>query len=141
LTGEVQDIHQAYAKIISGKLALKRGDATNAIKLFDDARGSVDIWLGRYALGRAYLKAGAFAEAISEFEKCEKRRSEALSVFLMDLPTCRYLDSLDYYVGRALEGSGSPAAEDSYQKFLKIKENADPGNPLVTDTRKRIGSQ
>jgi serine/threonine protein kinase/tetratricopeptide (TPR) repeat protein len=138
LAAEVQDIHHAYAKIISGHLALKRGDATNAIKLYDEARGAVDTWLGRYALGRAYLDAGAFAEAISEFEKCEKRRSEALSVFLMDLPTCRYLDIMDYYMGRALEGMGSPAAKEYYQKFLEIKANADPGYPLVTDAQQRL---
>jgi hypothetical protein len=35
---------------------------------------------------------------------------------------------------------GSPAAKDSYQKFLKIKEKADEGNQLVEDARKRLGS-
>jgi len=59
----------------------------------------------------------------------------------MDFPTFRYLDSLDYYMGRALEGSGSPAAKESYQKFLDIKANADPGNSLVTDTQSRLGNQ
>jgi serine/threonine protein kinase/tetratricopeptide (TPR) repeat protein len=141
LAKEVQDVNQAYAKLISGYLSLERGDATNALKLFDEAQGLVDTWLGRYALGRAYLEAGAYAEAFSEFEKCQNRCAEALSVFLMDFPTCRYLDSLDYYMGRALEGMGSPAAKDSYQKFLDIKANADPGNPLITDTQERLGSQ
>jgi len=141
LARQVQDIHQAYAKLINGCLAMKRGDATNALKLCDEAKSFADTWLGRYNLGRAYLEAGAFTEAQSEFEKCERRRAEALSVFLMDFPTFRYLDSLDYYVGRALEGSGSPAAKDSYQKFLDIKANANPGNPLVSDARKRMGSQ
>jgi tetratricopeptide (TPR) repeat protein len=138
MVGEIQDIDHAYAKIISGSLAQKRGDVTNAIKLFDDACALVDMWLGRYALGRAYLEAGTYAEAFAEFEKCEKRRSEAMSVFLMDLPTCRYLDSLDYYMGRALEGMGSPAANEYYQKFLDNKANADPGNPLVSDTQSRL---
>jgi serine/threonine protein kinase/tetratricopeptide (TPR) repeat protein len=138
LEKEVQDIHQAYAKLINGCLSMKRSDATNALKLCDEAQSLVDTWLGRYNLGRGYLEAGAFAEALSEFEKCQKRRAEALSVFLMDFPTFRYLDSLDYYVGRALEGSGSPAAKDSYQKFLRIKENADPGHPLVVDVKNRL---
>jgi tetratricopeptide (TPR) repeat protein/tRNA A-37 threonylcarbamoyl transferase component Bud32 len=141
MSAEVQDIDQAYAKLISGKLAQKREDVTNAIRLFDDAQGLVDMWLGRDALGRAYLEAGTYAEAFAEFEKCEKRRSEALSVFLMDLPTCRYLDSLDYYMGRALEGTRSPAAKEYYQKFLDIKAKADPGNQLVADAQKRLGSQ
>lgn len=107
----------------------------------DESQSLVDTWLGRYNLGRAYLEAGAFAEALSEFEKCQKRRAEALSVFLMDFPTFRYLDSLDYYVGRVLEGSGSPAAKDSYQKFLDIKANADPGHPMVTDAQSRLDNQ
>ena len=141
LTKEVQDVNQAYAKLISGYLSLKRGDATNALKLFDEAQGLVDTWLGRYALGRAYLEAGAYAEALSEFEKCQNRCTEALSVFLMDFPTCRYLDTMDYYVGRALEGMSSPASKEYYQKLLDIKANADPGNPLVTDARKRMGLQ
>ena len=63
-----------------------------------------------------------------------------MSIFLNDLPSFRYLDSLYYYIGRAQEGLGSPAAKDSYQKFLKIKEKADEGNPLVEDARKRLGS-
>ena len=141
LAREVQDIHQAYAKLINGCLAMKRGDVTSGLKLCDEAQGLVDTWLGRFNLGRCYLEAGAYAEALSEFEKCQKRRAEALSVFLMDFPTFRYLDTLDYYMGRALEGSGSPAAKEYYQKFLDIKANTDPGNPLVSDTQKRLGSQ
>jgi hypothetical protein len=56
----------------------------------------------------------------------------------MDLSSCWYLDSLDYYMGRALEGMGSPAAKEYYQKFLNIKANADPGSPLVTDVQNRL---
>jgi tetratricopeptide (TPR) repeat protein len=141
LAREVQDINQAYALLINGCSSMLRGDPTNALKLCDEANSQVDTWLGRFNLGRAYLEAGAFAEAQSEFEKCERRRAEALSVFLMDFPTFRYLDTLDYYMGRALEGMGSPAAKEYYQKFLDIKADADPGNPLVTDTHQRLGSQ
>jgi tetratricopeptide (TPR) repeat protein/tRNA A-37 threonylcarbamoyl transferase component Bud32 len=136
---KVQDVHLAYAKLLGGYLSLKRGDTANALKLFDEAQGLVDTWLGRFALGRAYLEAGAFMETAAEFEKCEKRKGEALSVFLNDLPTVRYLDSLDYYVGRALEGQGKKeAAKESYQKFLNIKVKADQGQALVADARSRL---
>jgi serine/threonine protein kinase/tetratricopeptide (TPR) repeat protein len=136
---KVQDVHLAYARLLGGYLSLKRGDAANAVKLFDEAQGIVDTWLGRFALGRAYLEAGAFTEAIAEFEKCEKRRGEALSVFLNDSPTVRSLDSFDYYMGRALEGQGKiAAAKESYQKFLAIKAKADPGQALVEDARRRL---
>ncbi len=100
----------------------------------------MDTCLGRFALGRAYLEAEAFNEAYSEFEKCEKRRGEAMSIFLNDLPSFRYLDSLYYYIGRAQESLGSPAAKESYRKFLKIKANADKGDPLVEDCLRRLAA-
>jgi tetratricopeptide (TPR) repeat protein len=127
----------AYAKLIEGYLSLKRVNTANALKCFDEAQALADTWLVRFALGRAYLEAHAFNEALAEFEKCENRRGEAMSVFLNDLPTFCYLDSLNYYIGRAQEGLGSPAAKDSYQKFLKIKEKADVGNKLVEDAHCR----
>jgi hypothetical protein len=43
-----------------------------------------------------------------------------------------------FYLGRAQEGLKSPAAKESFQKFLKVKEKAEPGDPLVEDARKRI---
>jgi len=140
LNNKVQDIHRAYGKLIGGYLSLKRDDTANALKCFDEAQGLVDTWLGRFALGRAYLEAGAFTEAYSEFEKCEKRKGEAMSVYLNDLPTFRYLDTLYYYVGRAQEGLGSATAKESYQKFLDIKAKADDGYPLVSDARRRLNS-
>jgi serine/threonine protein kinase/tetratricopeptide (TPR) repeat protein len=140
LSKRVQDIHLAYAKLIGGYLSLKRGDTANALKCFDEAQTLVDTWLGRFALGRAYLEAGAFTEAYSEFEKCEKRQGEAMSVFLNDLPTYHCLDSLYYYMGRAQEGLGNAAAKESYQKYLDIKAKADQGLAMVEDARKRLGS-
>jgi len=141
LSKRVQDIHLAYAKLTGGYLSLARGDAANALKLFDEAQNLVDTWLGRLALGRAYLEAAAYDEALSEFEKCAKRKGEAASVFLNDLPSFRYLDSLDYWTGRAQEGSGNlAAAKVSYQRFLDIKAKADPGQAMVEDARKRLAA-
>ncbi|NPV82540.1 MAG: protein kinase [Candidatus Aminicenantes bacterium] len=136
---KVQDIHLAYSKLLGGYLSLRRADTANALKLFDEAQALVDTWLGRFALGRAYLEAGAYLEASAEFEKCEKRQGEAMSVFLNDLPTFRYLDTLYYYIGRALEGQGKKAAaKEAYQKFLNIKAKADAGQAMVEDARQRI---
>jgi tetratricopeptide (TPR) repeat protein/predicted Ser/Thr protein kinase len=138
---KVQDLHLAYGKLIGGNLSLSRGDTANALKLFEEAQGLADTWQGRYAFGRAYLEAKAFPEAQAEFEKCAQRRGEALSLFLNDLPSVRYLDSLDYDIGQALEGQGkSAAAKESYQKFLKIKAKANPGQAMVEDARKRLSA-
>jgi eukaryotic-like serine/threonine-protein kinase len=128
---------RAYAKLIEGLLAEKKGRTNEAITAFIEAQNIVDTWIGRLALGRAYLKAGAFAEAHSELEKCDKRRGEAAAVFLNDIPSFRYVPQVYYYLGRAQEGLKSPAAKESYQKFLKIKEKAEAGDPLVEDARKR----
>ncbi len=81
------------------------------------------------ALGRAYLEAGEFIEAHSEFDMCLKRKGEASSIFLDDFPSYRYFAPVYYYLGRSQEGLKSPAAKESYQKFLKIKERADAGIP------------
>ena len=96
-----------------------------------------DTWLARFHLGLAYLQAGSFAEAYSEFDICLKRRGEAAAVFWNDLPTMRRLPPLYYYLGRAQEGLKSPGAKDSYNAFLLIKEKSD-ADPLVEDARKRL---
>ena len=127
-----------YAKLIGGQMSLARGDKPSTIKILQEAQELLDTWLGRFLLGRAYLEAEAYAEAHSEFELCLKRDGEAASVFINDLPTYRYFPPVYYYLGRAQEGLGSEAAAESYQKFLKIKEKADPGDPLMEDARKRL---
>jgi tetratricopeptide (TPR) repeat protein len=141
LDKKVQDVHQAYGKLIGGYLSLRRGDTTNALKLFQQAQTLVDTWLGRFALGRAYLEAAAFPEACAEFEICQKRKGEALSVFLNDLPTYRYLNTLDYYMGRAQEGQGNKEAErKSFERFLQIRSGSDQVTALISDARRRLAS-
>ncbi|MCK4786095.1 MAG: tetratricopeptide repeat protein, partial [Desulfobacteraceae bacterium] len=130
----------AYSKLIGAEMSRARGDMHNAINLFQEAQDLLDMWLGHFLLGRAYLEAEAFTQAYSEFEQCMKRRGEAASVFLNDLPSLRYLPLLYYYLGRAQEGLGSNAAKDSYQKFLKIKENDDGSDPMVDDARNRLNN-
>jgi tetratricopeptide (TPR) repeat protein/tRNA A-37 threonylcarbamoyl transferase component Bud32 len=138
LSQKVLADNQAFAKLIEGYALFKKGDIPGAHHLFTEAQSLADTWLGRFALGRSYLEAKEFAAASSEFETCEKRRGEAMAVFLNDLPTFRYLDTLQYYIGLAKEGMEVPGASEAYQKFLKIKENEDWGDPLVKDARKRL---
>ena len=97
-----------------------------------------DTWLGRFALGRVYLEAGAFAEAYSELDACLKRRGEAAAVFLDDVPSLRFLPPVYYYLGRAQEGLKSPRAVESFKTFLAMKERGDGSDPLVADARRRL---
>ncbi|MBE0711082.1 MAG: tetratricopeptide repeat protein [Candidatus Aminicenantes bacterium] len=130
---------KAYARMIGGRLSLQRGEVADAVTLFQQARELADTWLSRYYLGRAYLEAGSFAEAYSEFDLCLKRRGEASAVFWNDLPTMRRLPSLFYFLGRAQEGLKSAAAKDSFNAFLLIKEKGE-ADPMVEDARRRLKS-
>lgn len=141
LSPKVMPIHQAYAKLIGGELSLARDDIAGAISLFQEAQGFVDSWLGHFSLGKAYLRSEQYTEAYSEFETCLKRRGETVSVFFNDLPSYHYFPITYYYLGRAQEGLNSPAATESYQTFLQIKEKADQGNPLIEEARQKITSQ
>lgn len=132
---------QSYAKLIEGEKLLRQGAAREAVRVFLEAQKLADTWLGRFDLGRAYLQAGAFTEAYSEFDLCLKRRGEATAVFLDDIPSYRYLPPVYYYLGRAQEGLKSPAAAESFRTFLAIKEKGDGSDPLVVDARRRISGQ
>ena len=128
---------QAYAKLLEGEALLKRGKAREAIPLFQEAQKLAETWLGHFALGRAYLEAGAFTEADSEFDVCVKRRGEAAEAFLDPMPTYRYVPPLYYYRGRALEGLKSPGAAQAYKTLLAVKERA-VKDPLVEAARRRL---
>lgn len=140
LASQIQLENQAYAKLLGGCFSLTRGEAAEACTLFRESLAQVDSWIGRFFLGKAFLEAGAYAEAEAEFETCLKRGGETSSVFLNDLPTFRYLPQTHYYLGRAQEGLGSSGAKASYAAYLKFKEKADPGDPMVADARKRLGA-
>ena len=137
MAGEQQLDPQVYAKILSGGLALKRGDKNEAIQLLSDANKMLDTWIGRFELGRAYLEAGLFVEADSEFDKCMKRRGEVIELFMDNTPTIGFFPFLYYYQGRVREGLKSPGAADSYKEYLSIRQAGD--DPLVAEVRKAVG--
>jgi len=130
---------QTYAKLIAGEAQLKRSNPRDALNSFQEAQKLTDTWLGHFDLGRAYLDAGFFTEASSEFDVCLKRRGEATSVFLDDVPSYHWLPPVYYYQGRARQGLNSPGAADSYKAFLTFKEKG-AGDPLVADAQRRISS-
>jgi len=138
LAKETQVEPQAYGKIIEGKLALKQGDSAVAIKDITDANNLLDTWIGRFELGRAYLEAGQFAEADSEFDRCLKRRGEALELLMDNSPTYGYVPYVYYYQGKVRQGLKTPAFADSYRTFLTIRGQSTE-DPLVAEVRKSLG--
>jgi tetratricopeptide (TPR) repeat protein len=130
---------QMYAALLRGEVEMKRRGFREAIAHFKRGQKEADSWMVRFALGRAYLDAGAFAEADNELENCLKRRGEAMAVFLDEVPTARLLPPVYYYLGRAREGLKSSAgAAEAYKSFLAVQKGE--GGTLAADARRRIAA-
>jgi eukaryotic-like serine/threonine-protein kinase len=127
-----------YAKLIEGEAAVAEKDPRRAIQVLNEANKQLDIWIGRFDLGRAYLDAGLFTEADSEFDRCIKRRGETLDLFDY-VPTYSYFPEVYYYQGRAREGLNSPGFRDSYRTYLSIREKVGE-DPLLPEIRQRLAS-
>ena len=138
LSSELTSEPQAYGKIIEGMIALKRKDAREAVKQITAANNLLDTWIGRFELGRAYLEAGAFTEADSEFDQCVKRRGEAIELFMDNVPTYAYFPPVYYYQARVREGMKSEGFADFYKTYLSIRGQSSE-DPLVPEIRRRIG--
>jgi tetratricopeptide (TPR) repeat protein/tRNA A-37 threonylcarbamoyl transferase component Bud32 len=138
LGAEIAAERQAFSKIIEGDIALKSGDAREATKILTDANNLLDTWLGHLDLGRAYLELGAWPQADGEFDRCIKRRGEALSLLDLD-PTYGYFPTVYYYQGRAREGMKADGFADSYREYLKIRGKSTE-DPLLSDVRRRSGN-
>ncbi len=132
----------AYARLITGEIAIERGRIGDGIEAFRDAQKRHDSWFGRFLLGKAYVEAGHFPEALAELDLCVKRRGETTDVFFYDMPTLRYLPALYYWWGRSQEGVGATAeAKKGYEQFLSLRSDANPSDPLAEDARRRISSR
>jgi tetratricopeptide (TPR) repeat protein len=136
MSKQTQGYSRAYADIVRAEIALARGEPADAVEALRSAQKTADLWLVHFILGRAYVEAGRFPEAIAEFENCVRRRGEATAIFLDDVPSIRYLATLPYWQGRAQEGLGlSAQAATNYKQFLSIREAAN--DALVKDARAR----
>jgi eukaryotic-like serine/threonine-protein kinase len=130
---------QAYGKIVAGLIALKKKDANGAIRQIAAANNLLDTWIGRFDLGQAYLAAGAFTEADSEFDQCAKRRGEAIELFMDNVPTYAYFPPVYYDQGRVREGMKSAGFADFYKTYLSIRGQSTE-DPLAADARRRMGN-
>jgi eukaryotic-like serine/threonine-protein kinase len=136
--GSRLDSHsRVYARIVEAELALAAGATVDAVDALQAAQKIADLWLVRFVRGQAYLQAQRYPEALAEFEACLKRRGEATAVFLDDVPSVRYLSSLDYWLGRSREGVGlAKQAEEGYRRFLQRHEHGG----LAEDARRRVAA-
>ncbi len=138
LEKHVRKRSRAMGAVIRAEMAMAARKSVEAIDTLTAARALADLWLVRFTLGRAYVEQGRFAEAVAEFEECEKRIGETADVFLDDWPTFRYTVPLKYWLARAQEGAGiTGSAMKNYQAYLELRPEA-TGDALATDARKRI---
>jgi tetratricopeptide (TPR) repeat protein len=139
LANEGQPEPRAYAKIIEGVIALRgegrrtKSDPPAAIALFTEANTLLDTWIGRFDLGRAYVAAGMFLQADSEFDRCIGRRGE---LFLDEEPSYGFLPPVYYFQGLARQGLNSEGFAESYRTYLSIRDAAGE-DPLLPDVRRR----
>ena len=138
LAKELQTESQAYAKIIEGLIAQQQGDPRLAIKSLTEANTLLDTWIGHFDLGRAYLDANAPLQADSEFDRCLKRRGEALSLFLDEEPSFAYFPPIHYYQGRVRQALNAEGFANSYRAYLSIRGSSKE-DPLLPDVRRRAG--
>ena len=116
---------RAHARVIKAAALIERGRAQEALDELKEAQRLADLWIVRYLKGVAYVGAQAYAEALSEFELCEKRRGEATAVFLDDVPTYRYMVPLSYWLGRTHYGLGArDAATRHFNRYLSLRSPA-----------------
>jgi tetratricopeptide (TPR) repeat protein len=139
LDKQLQRQTMSYAGLIRGEIALQGGRIGEGIEAFREAQKRHNNWFSRFLLGRAYVEAGHYPEALAELELCFKRRGEAADAFFYDMPTLRYLPAMYYWLARAQEGVGSRSeARTSYEQFLKLRGDANPPDPLVADAQARL---
>ena len=83
------------------------------------------------------MEAGALTQADSEFDRCLKRRGEALALFLDEEPTYGYFPPIYYYMGRVREGMKSSGFAEFYRTYLSIRGKSNE-DPFVQEVRRRV---
>jgi tetratricopeptide (TPR) repeat protein len=122
LAVSTRNTDRAYGRAIIAAQMRQNGEYVEAIELSRQALDLADLWRLHFELGRTYAEAGMFAEAFSELQACQKRRGEAVAMYLDDVPTLRYSAEVYYWLGLVYEGLGmSAAAEETFRAFLKLR--------------------
>lgn len=101
LGNQLRPQSRAYAKLISGIIELEGERYIPAIDELRTALGFADLWIVRFYLGQAYLAARYPAESSAEFHAAYQRRGEAMAMFFDDVPTWRYIASLETWREKA----------------------------------------
>ena len=114
------------------------GAGAAAVLELREAIATADLWLIRYQLGKAYLRAGYYPEALDELITSKKRIGEAASAFLDNMPTYRSAAELPYWIGRAQEElKMQSAARESYEEYIELRPQ---GGAVAQDANERAAN-
>ena len=121
-----------------GAVAASRGEIEEAIDALAMAEklsaGSSSRFPVGYTLGRLYLQAGKYGQAVTLLENILGDYGESVRLFMGPWNVKTH-----YYLGIAYEDSRwYPKAIEQYQIFLEFWNDADPGIEEVTDARERL---
>jgi tetratricopeptide (TPR) repeat protein len=117
-----------------GGINLARGEADQAVTSLEQSLKGGDYYDTRYLLGRAYLEAGRYRDAIDMLQSVDRDMQDP-----MRLVFAIWAVKTHYYLGRAYEKSGElDKAIAQYETFLDIWRNADPGIEAINDARARL---
>jgi eukaryotic-like serine/threonine-protein kinase len=129
----------AYARVIDAEIDARADQYADAITALRESIKRHDTWFARFLLGRVYVDAKHFPEAMAEFELALKRRGEVTDAFFSDRPTLRHLPPLYYWLARAQEALGAADARRNYEQYVALRGGAESIDPLVADARARLG--
>lgn len=137
LAEDVAPTRRALGKLVEGEALWLHGKPKQAMVVIRTALGVSDLPLAHLLLARAALDARSFHEALGELESCIGSSGEIANHSFVGEPAVRYVPLLTYDLARAEQGLGSPDAKASYDKFLAMLHDPDPGDPIVEDARRR----
>jgi eukaryotic-like serine/threonine-protein kinase len=140
LDNTLQTQSRSYSQLIAGEIDIQHHRLPQAVEELRQGQKLHDSWISHFLLGQAYLGAGHNPEALAEFETCKKRLGETADMMFADSATLRYLPPLYYWLARTQSAVGmTSVARESYQQFLKLRVEADPGDSLVEEAKKSAG--
>jgi tetratricopeptide (TPR) repeat protein len=139
LENTLQTQSRSYAQLIRAEIALVHKQYAQAIDAARAAQKQHNSWISEFLLGRAYLEAGHYAEAVGSFDVCEKRKGETPDLMFVDSTTLRYLPPLYFWTAQAQAGVGTAAAAmENFRKFLALRGDSDTPDPLTAAARRLV---
>jgi tetratricopeptide (TPR) repeat protein len=103
LSLDLSKMLRAYADVIKAYVASEQGNLLDAVEYSASAISALDLWLARFVLGNAYLKAGHPAEAFSELQICKDRIGEITGVYNNNVVALRIVADLELAINEATD--------------------------------------